>query len=77
MGTPCQLIYMGYLKLTTARTEYLDNWICDDAGRGGDEDTGGNRDGTNNNQLKAAAATVTKTATMTATTTTMKMERRR
>ena len=21
---------MGYLKLTTARTEYLDNWICDE-----------------------------------------------
>jgi hypothetical protein len=21
---------MGYLKLTTARTEFLDNWICDE-----------------------------------------------
>jgi hypothetical protein len=30
MGTPCELIYMGYLKLTTARTEYLDNWICNE-----------------------------------------------
>jgi hypothetical protein len=30
MGTPCQLICMGYLKLTTVRTEYLDNWICNE-----------------------------------------------
>ncbi len=30
MGMPCELIYMGYLKLTTARTEFLDNWICDE-----------------------------------------------
>jgi hypothetical protein len=26
MGTPCELIYMSYLKLTTAQTLYLDNW---------------------------------------------------